>query len=124
MSLEYPWQGPDQHLTPLNSNSNNNNLIPQTPSKPTGRSKDRLSYRSQYYQVDLTQVHTSDSTSTDANGPTTPQKDHELEIEIDPTKLKDEFARAVRGQSSQYEVLVRGLLDNVRLLSRKASVGV
>lgn len=81
------------------------------------RNKDRLSYKQSHYQVDLTQVtHT-------APGPNNTQrleKEHELEIEVSPQALIEQGRQAASGKPHQYRELVEGLVDNVRVLARKA----
>ncbi|KAI9682092.1 MAG: mRNA-capping enzyme subunit beta [Caeruleum heppii] len=80
--------------------------------KKPDRSKDRMSYRHLAYQIDLTQV-TMQSEENQR-----PEKEHELEIELSADKLKEQGLLAKSGQPSQYEDLVKGFVDNVRLLAR------
>lgn len=47
-------------------------------------------------------------------------KEHELEIELAPAIVIDHGTRATQGLTHQYQELVEGLIDNVRLLARKA----
>jgi len=100
ISLETRWEGQKEHLTHL--------------AESRGRNKDRVSYRHMIYQVDLTQV-TYDGSD---------HKDHELEVEVATESLKQEIDRLRRGDpNNQVERMVTGLVDNVRLLCRKGSVG-
>lgn len=78
---------------------------PNDPDAPQARRKDRLSYQHLAYSVDLTQVILT-------NG----KKSHELEIEIDSTKLREEAMRCMQGQDNAYETLVDGFLSNVLTL--------
>lgn len=48
------------------------------------------------------------------------EKEHELEIELATDVLVDQGRRAASGEAHQYQELVEGLLDNVRVLARKA----
>ena len=76
------------------------------------RNKDRLSYRHLAYQTDLTQVSPAEATPQS-------QKIHELEVEVDTAEVRKHGLLAKDGQANQYEELVRNLIDNVRLLTRK-----
>lgn len=99
ISIESPWEGSPSWLIPMGDGSE-------------GRQKDRMSYRHMAYQVDLTQVsHDNQS-----------RMEHELEVEISTEQIRQELDNLQNGRPSKYEELVRGLLDNVRLLSRKGSV--
>ena len=98
ISLETDWKGRDEWLTRL--------------PEYRGRNKDRMSYKHMMFQVDLTQVsHDDDPT----------RKEHELEVEIETSRIQTELAKLRNGEQSEYDSMIRGLLDNVRLLSRKAS---
>lgn len=48
------------------------------------------------------------------------EKEHELEIELGAGVLIEQGRRALAGESHMYQELVEGLLDNVRVLARKA----
>lgn len=75
-----------------------------------GRSKDRVSYTHQGFQVDLTQVtKLSDRTKT-----------HELEIELDANQLKGESAKVDMGVANHYEELVQCFLNDMRVVNRAA----
>lgn len=71
------------------------------------RMKDRLSYKHLAYSVDLTQVTLPNN-----------QKTHELEIEVDTGRLREEAMRLTQGQDSAYEMLIDGLLSNVFTLMK------
>lgn len=79
---------------------------------PTGRSKDRVSYTHQGFQVDLTQV-------TQLSG-TNRTKTHELEIELDTNQLKGESDKIGLGVANNYEELVGCFLNNMRVVNRAA----
>ncbi|EGE83142.2 mRNA capping nucleoside-triphosphatase [Blastomyces dermatitidis ATCC 18188] len=87
------------------------------PGAPRGgaRSKDRMSYRHLAYQIDLTQVATSE------DGSNNPQSDfeHELEIEISSAEVRRQGDLALAGDpKNQYEELIKGFVDNIRVLAR------
>lgn len=48
------------------------------------------------------------------------EKEHELEVEVDPTPLIEQGRRAIDGQPHQYVEIVEGLVNNIRILARKA----
>ena len=79
-----------------------------------GRDKNRLSYRHQYSQIDLTQVVPTADAAGRGEGTT-----HELEIELDSSELKRQYKLVGQGQLNNYENLVRGFVNNVRILSGK-----
>lgn len=49
------------------------------------------------------------------------EKEHELEIELAPGIVIDQGQRAMSGGPHRYQELVEGLIDNVRVLARKAA---
>lgn len=99
ISLETPWDGPHEFLTPVAS--------------LRGRNKDRMSYRHLMYQVDLTQVtHTDDPTRVE----------HELEVEVSTEAIRKDLEALYANKQSDLEPRIRGLIDNVRLLCRKGTV--
>jgi len=53
-------------------------------------------------------------------GGTRTEKEHELEIEVAPGPLIEQGQRAMRGEPNAYPELVEALVDNVRVLVRKA----
>ncbi|KAH0163861.1 mRNA triphosphatase CET1, partial [Aureobasidium melanogenum] len=71
------------------------------------RKKDRLSYTHSVYSVDLTQVKSADG-----------RKIHELEIEVDAIKLREQAEREAAGQPSGYGDIVQGLVNNIFTLMR------
>ncbi|PYH47342.1 putative mRNA capping nucleoside-triphosphatase [Aspergillus saccharolyticus JOP 1030-1] len=75
------------------------------------RNKDRMSYRHLAYQIDLTQVAKSDSPKGDF--------EHELEVEVSAAEIRRQGQMAMNGEPHQYEDLVKGFLDNVRVLARQ-----
>ncbi|OJD20081.1 hypothetical protein ACJ73_08587 [Blastomyces percursus] len=97
--------------------------LPDEPSSLSGhgaprggaRSKDRMSYRHLAYQIDLTQVATSEDGS---NNPQ-PDFEHELEIEISSAEVRRQGDLALAGDpKNQYEELIKGFVDNIRGLAR------
>lgn len=78
------------------------------------RNKDRVSYRHQeLYQIDLTQVIVPE----DGNGGVA-RKEHELEVEVSSEEIRRQGLLARDGQGNRYEEVVKGLIDNVRVLAR------
>ncbi|KAJ5610579.1 hypothetical protein N7510_007298 [Penicillium lagena] len=76
------------------------------------RNKDRMSYRHLAYQVDLTQV-------ARAEPPTKNDFEHELEIEASAAEIRRQGNLAMEGNpKNQYEELVKGFVDNIRVLAR------
>ncbi|GAB1317745.1 mRNA-capping enzyme subunit beta [Madurella fahalii] len=105
VNLEMDWEGPVEELERM------------SPSGGRQRVKDRLSYRHGCYQIDLTQV------TQNVAGPGNTQrqeKEHELEVEVDPVPLIDQGRRAMENQPHQYVDVVEGLVNNIRVLARKA----
>jgi len=99
ISIESPWHGELAWLEPLTDGGRE-------------RNKDRMSYRHMAYQIDLTQVSYS----------TRPDKEHELEVEISTEQVRKELENLRMQRESWYANLVRGFLDNVRILCRKGTV--
>ncbi|MCJ1366363.1 mRNA-capping enzyme subunit beta [Acarospora aff. strigata] len=79
--------------------------------KRADRNKDRMSYTHLAYQIDLTQVTPFESTSK-------ADKEHELEIEVSSAEVRKQGLLVKARQVSQYEDLIRGFVDNVRVLAR------
>ncbi|KAF3387737.1 mRNA-capping enzyme subunit beta [Penicillium rolfsii] len=76
------------------------------------RNKDRMSYRHLAYQIDLTQVATVEA-------PTKNDFEHELEVEVSAAEIRRQGNLAMSGDpSNQYEDLVKGFVDNIRILAR------
>lgn len=99
ISIESPWDGRMDYLVPIGDGSND-------------RKKDRMSYRHSAYQIDLTQISYNDPSK---------QKQHELEVEISTELIRKELDNLKERRPSRYEELVRGFIDNVRILCRKAT---
>ncbi|KAJ9661111.1 hypothetical protein H2201_006662 [Coniosporium apollinis] len=76
------------------------------------RLKDRMSYSHLAYRIDLTQV-----TRPGGEGK---EKVHELEVEVGGEELGREARALEEGRESRYEMVVRGFVDNVRVLTRAA----
>ncbi|KAI9885437.1 MAG: hypothetical protein M1823_002743 [Watsoniomyces obsoletus] len=83
--------------------------------KAMKRNKDRMTYRHLAYQIDLTQVTLQGEAGK-------VEKEHELEIEVSATKIREQGNLAKDGLPTQYEDLVRGFVDNVRMLNRVVNV--
>ena len=45
-------------------------------------------------------------------------KEHELEVEVSSEEVRRQGQLAQSGQINQYEELIRGFVDNVRVLAR------
>ncbi|KAL2128708.1 hypothetical protein VTI74DRAFT_8817 [Chaetomium olivicolor] len=113
VNLEMDWDGSVEELERISASTGR----PPVPA----RTKDRLSYKHGCYQIDLTQVVKS------MPGPGNTQnmeKEHELEVEVDPVPLIDQGRRAMEGQPHQYVEVIEGLVNNIRILARKAKESV
>lgn len=99
VSIESPWDGNMMSLTPLEEQG-------------AERNKDRVSYRHMAYQIDLTQVSYPDSA----------KREHELEVEISTEQIRAELGHLTAGRSNRYEDLVKGFVDNVRVLCRAGTL--
>ena len=77
------------------------------PSSSPDRTKDRLSYDHSSFHYDLTKV-----TSNNALG------SHELEVELDASMVMQQGKLLIERQPNKYNELIKGFLDNVRLLSQ------
>ena len=97
LSLEVPWDGEPHHLAPPRETDRD-------------RMKDRISYRHMSNQVDLTQITYHGSA----------KKEHELEVEISPGSIEQEFALLRARKENNYEDLVGTFINNVRVLCRAA----
>ncbi|KAL1966429.1 hypothetical protein VTN77DRAFT_4571 [Rasamsonia byssochlamydoides] len=76
------------------------------------RNKDRMSYRHLAYQIDLTQVATTEN-------PSKSDFEHELEVEVSAAEVRRQGDLALAGDpKNQYEDLIKGFIDNVRVLAR------
>ncbi|VUC37637.1 unnamed protein product [Clonostachys rosea] len=108
INLEMDWRGSTKELEQLAAS--------QAGRQPN-RNKDRLSYTHGHYQIDLTQVTQQVNLP---GGASRSEKEHELEIEISPDVLLDQGQRAMNNAPHRYQELVKGFLNNVRILARKA----
>ncbi|KAG8533083.1 uncharacterized protein KY384_001866 [Bacidia gigantensis] len=79
-------------------------------SKRTERNKDRLSYKHQAYQIDLTQVTPSEGSS---------YKEHELEIEVSSEEVRKQATLLQHQEPNSLMELISGFVDNVRTLARQ-----
>ncbi|KAL8776296.1 MAG: hypothetical protein Q9213_008323 [Squamulea squamosa] len=79
--------------------------------KSLDRNKNRMTYKHGPYQIDLTQV-----TPPASNAKV--EKKHELEIELSTAAFREQALRALRSQENRYEDLVKGFIDNVRIVVR------
>lgn len=132
INLEANWEGSVEELEQMSANKAN-----QQPD----RSKDRLSYTQGSYQVDLTQVTHAvngpgvrsfslvplllffflcDKLTFCVQNSQRMDKEHELEIEMNPQVLIDQGRKALSGAPHRYQEFVEGFVDNVRVLARKA----
>lgn len=103
VSAEVNWAGDVKSLMASAPRDNRNNM--------PDRNKDRVSYKHQHCQIDLTQVKASTAAHSES-------ATHELEVELDATVLRREGLLAQGGQPNRYEELVRVFADNVRTLAR------
>lgn len=99
ISIESPWEGESHWLSEMTDGGRD-------------RNKDRMSYRHMAYQIDLTQVSYTNSS----------QLEHELEVEISTEQIRLELENLRANRPSKYEDLVRGFIDNVRILCRKGTL--
>ena len=98
--------------------------------KRADRNKDRMSYKHQAYQIDLTQVTPAEVSSSYImrNLPTTlinntkatskTEKEHELEIEVSSAEVRKQGQLVQAGQPNDYEKLITTFVNNVRVLAR------
>ncbi|KAK7416810.1 mRNA-capping enzyme subunit beta [Neonectria punicea] len=108
INLEMDWEGSVGELEQFATS--------QVERQPD-RNKDRLSYTHGPYQIDLTQVT---HPAAAPGGAQRMDKQHELEIELDPMITLDQGRKAISGAPHRYQELVEGFIDNVRVLARKA----
>ena len=104
INLEVTYPGPVDHLVPAAEQGKS--------AESMKRQKDRMSYSWMgAYQIDLTQVILG------------PQKNHELELELDSGVLLDQADRVRRKEHNSFEQLINGMMTNLRVLSRKMTPG-
>ncbi|KAF7714441.1 Uncharacterized protein PECH_002199 [Penicillium ucsense] len=102
VNLEMEYDGDISHLTMVDTSKGGRGE----------RNKDRMSYKHLAYQIDLTQVAT-------AEAPTKNDFEHELEVEVSAAEIRRQGNLAMAGDpSNQYEDLVKGFVDNIRVLAR------
>ncbi|KAJ6256882.1 hypothetical protein Dda_8752 [Drechslerella dactyloides] len=99
VNMEMPWKGEVERLVPQSGGE---------------RNKDRLSYHHLCFSVDLTQV-TAAPGGGDARGggvqPMAPKKEHELEIEIDAKRVRDQGKLIIERKPNGFQDLVRGNVE-------------
>jgi polynucleotide 5'-triphosphatase len=102
INLEINYSGPVDTLTPAVEQGRTVESME--------RRKDRMSYSwLNAYQIDLTQV-------SQAHG-----KNHELELELDSSALLDAANRVKVGEDNDFEGLVNGMVNNLRVMSREVT---
>ncbi|KAI9846119.1 MAG: mRNA-capping enzyme subunit beta [Thelocarpon superellum] len=101
VNLEMPYEGEMEGLVEVSENG-----------KRPERNKDRMSYRHLAYQIDLTQV------TMHSDGASRVEKEHELEVEVSAERIREQGLLAQAGQSAQYEDIIQGFVNNVRILTR------
>lgn len=117
VNMEMPYEGEMEGLYPLGGGVG---------SGEGDRNKDRVSYKSLVYQVDLTQV-----TDVSCYFPVIKMwfanwiqksgtKEYELEVEVDGLAIKKQGMLAKQNEPNGYEAVVKGFVDNVRVLVRAA----
>lgn len=100
INLEIQYPGPVNQLKPV--------VEPGKSVEGMKRHKDRVSYAwGGAFQVDLTQV------SQDG------RKNHELELELDSQVLMENADNNLHDRSNQFENLITGMMNNLRVLSRE-----
>ncbi|TQN73467.1 MRNA-capping enzyme subunit beta [Colletotrichum shisoi] len=108
INLEMAWDGSVEELE---------SMAVGHADKFPDRNKDRLSYKQNHYQIDLTQVT---QTMPGPGNTHRIDKEHELEVELSPDIVIDQQRRAMRNEPHQYQQLVDAFVDNVRVLARKS----
>jgi hypothetical protein len=104
INLEIEYPGPVEGMQPVIENGRSLESME--------RKKDRLSYSwLSAYQIDLTQVIQGQN------------KNHELELELDAGLLIEAGDNLKRGLPNDYEALVAGMMNNLRVLSRIFPMG-
>ncbi|ORX92499.1 CYTH-like domain-containing protein [Clohesyomyces aquaticus] len=100
VNLEISWPGAVEALTPA--------VEPGRTVESMERRKDRMSYSwLNVYQIDLTQVSQGQG------------KNHELELELDSKALIDAADKVKKGEDNNFEGLINGMVNNLRVLSRE-----
>ncbi|KAL1961086.1 hypothetical protein VTO42DRAFT_4974 [Malbranchea cinnamomea] len=103
VNLEMQYDGDVSSLTPVSE------MGPH--GRRGDRNKDRMSYRHLAYQIDLTQVASTEGPVQDF--------EHELEVEISSAEVRRQGDLALAGDpNNQYEEVIKGFVDNIRVLAR------
>ncbi|EEH07083.1 conserved hypothetical protein [Histoplasma capsulatum G186AR] len=114
VNLEMNYEG---DISELSLPDEPSSLVGAGAGAPRGgaRNKDRMSYRHLAYQIDLTQVATTEDCSNNSQS----EFEHELEIEISSAEVRRQGDLALAGDpKNQYEELIKGFVDNIRVLTR------
>ncbi|KUI64166.1 mRNA-capping enzyme subunit beta [Cytospora mali] len=106
INIEAEWHGSVDDLEQMNPSGDK-----------ADRHKDRLSYTQGNYRVDLTQVSQPEPGPSNT---TRMNKRHELEIELDADAVIEQGRKAMRGEAHNYDFLIEGFVNNIRLMARKA----
>lgn len=106
VNLEWDWEGPAEEI--IQGHAANRERQPD-------RNKDRLSYTHGFYQIDLTQVTQGDGGAAGR----APEKEHELEVELDAGAVLEHGNFLVKQAPNRYTDLIDGFVDNIRLLARR-----
>lgn len=104
ISAEAKWDGDVKMLMAQVAGGARNKAQPD-------RIKDRVSYKHQFCQIDLTQVKP-------VAGAGNEKATHELEVELDAAFVREQGRLNMDGKPNVFEAAVRTLLNNVRLLTR------
>jgi hypothetical protein len=105
VNLEIEYLGPIEGLNMVVEKDNRGRPL------TSERKKDRMSYSwGKAYQIDLTQVLQG------------PKKNHELELELDAGLIFEARENMRRNLPDDFEPLVRGMINNLRVLSRQMTV--
>lgn len=104
VSAEVHWNGDVQQLMAVAKSNKEAKPEPD-------RYKDRMSYKHQYCQIDLTQVKAQANAGNE-------NATHELEVELESTIVRQQGRLAQQGMPNIYDKVVRTLIDNVRILTR------
>ena len=103
INIEFQWEGSIDALEEFARTTGN--------SRGPNRNKDRLSYKHQFCQIDLTQVKVG-------QGPAFEEISHELEVEFAIDVLRQQAQLAMTRQTNKYYDYMKVFLDNVRILAR------
>lgn len=119
VNMEMPYTGDYENLYPLGGG---------TGTGDGDRNKDRLSFRHMnLYQIDLTLVtdvstaHPFPLMHANEGQKNGTKKEHELEVEVEGEEIRKHGLLAKDKKPNSYEQLVKGFVDNVRVLVRTLS---